>query len=109
MSIYMGVGALLLILAILGRKLWASGHYIGLTESMDVAYGQGTLDGFRIGDARGYTRGYSQACLDHVLAPLATEAQHYAGIVGQLPDAEDSAAFWEAVRNIHEHAGEEQS
>jgi hypothetical protein len=56
----------------------------------DLAYANGTLDGFRIGDARGYTRGYSQACLDHVLA-APTEAQYYAEVAATFPDANDLA------------------
>lgn len=60
MSIYMGAGLLLLILAILGRRLWCNGHYHGLTE--------GLLRGYDHGDRDGYARGYSQAALDRVLA-----------------------------------------
>jgi hypothetical protein len=85
----MGVGALLLILAILGRKLWLNGQYHGLTKGMVI--------GYRHGDRDGFNRGYSQEALDHVLAQP-TEARHYAGIVSAIPDAEDSAAFWDAVR-----------
>jgi hypothetical protein len=84
-SILMALGALVLILAIGGRKLWTSGHYHGLTGGMVIGYGHGERDG--------YARGYSQAAL-----ATPNEATHYAGIVGQLPGAEDSAAFWEAVR-----------
>ena len=56
----------------------------------EIGYGHGSLDGFRTGDARGYTRGYSQACMDHVLA-APDEAEHYAAIVSALPDAEHFA------------------
>ena len=56
----------------------------------DIGHGYGTIDGFKTGDARGYTRGYSQACLDHVLA-TPTEAQSYAEVVAAIPGANDLA------------------
>lgn len=86
----MGLGALLLILAILGRKLWLNGQYHGLTKGMVI--------GYRHGDRDGFNRGYSQEALDHVLAQP-TEARHYAGVVDWLPDAYDSAAFAEVLLN----------
>ena len=56
----------------------------------DIGYGYGSIDGHRFGDAVGYSRGYSQAALNYVLTQP-TEAQHYAGIVSAIPDAEHYA------------------
>ena len=105
MSIIMGVGALLLILAMLGRQLWLNGQHHGLTENMDAAYGHGTLDGLRIGDARGYTRGYSQALLEHVLAQARSDDFTEALLSGALhePVGEEMASLLAAVQE-HERA-----
>ena len=77
--------------AVLGAAL---GHCRGLRSGMAIGYAYGDRDGHRRGDAK--------ARLDMVLDGPAvaepTEAEHYAAIVSALPDAGDSAAFWDAVR-----------
>ena len=99
MSIIMGLFALLLILAMLGRQLWLGGHYYGLTEGMLAGYGEGDRDGFN--------RGYSQAVLDRVLtAP--TLDDHFAGALlsGALrkPASEELASLIGAVQEFEQAA-----
>ena len=98
MSIIMGLGALLLILAMLGRQLWLGGHYYGLTEGMLAGYGEGDRDGFN--------RGYSQAVLDRVLtAPTLDDHFGEALLSGALhePVGEEMASLLAAVQE-HERA-----
>lgn len=77
------MGVLIARTAHLAYRIWRD-------HQRDIGHAYGTLDGLRIGDRKGYSRGYSQACLDHVLA-TPDEAQYYARIVAQIPDAQDLA------------------
>ena len=108
-------GALVLILAILGRRLWCNGHYHGLTEGMLAGYGEGDRDGFN--------RGYSRAQLDSVLAApsLGTHADRIFRIIGadatpvqdedirRLVDGCAMASVALHLADLHEHVGEETS
>ena len=104
----MGLGALLLILAILGRKLWVSGHYYGLGEGFRLGYDHGDRDGFN--------RGYSRALVDRVLV-TPTLCEHndqmlrMVGADARPVQDEDIQRLIDAIPGVaevlHEHVGEE--